>query len=373
MLFMWEKQVSAKKDVYMGGLVSIITPCYNSGKFVHRLMDSILTQTYLSLEMFVIDDGSTDNTAAILKSYISKFESRGSHLTYVYQENEGQSVAVNNGLKLFKGDYLVWPDSDDFYAADDAIEQMVSILEKSDESVGMVRTHARLLGENTFQIVGHHCVNSSSKGKTDLFKDCLFGRNGYWFGPGDYMVKTDVLLKVLPDRTIYTSKAAGQNWQLMLPVLYNHQCITIERALYAILVRRDSHSRGWYQSYDEQCAKFASYESTLLHTIENLIFMPRKEKDELLGAVKTKYLKIHFSLSQTFHKKSDLREIYLQLEDIGSCSVLCRFVLVLSYFPGGLYLWTIAVRAKKLVLRIRRSLLENSERLRCLALWHRNL
>ena len=53
------------------GLVSILTPCYNTGSIVHRLLDSILAQDYPSIEMFAINDGSTDNTEVVIKSYIS--------------------------------------------------------------------------------------------------------------------------------------------------------------------------------------------------------------------------------------------------------------------------------------------------------------
>jgi glycosyltransferase involved in cell wall biosynthesis len=49
-------------------LVSIVTPCYNTGKYVHRLLESVLNQTYPNIEMFVIDDGSSDNSAEIVKS-----------------------------------------------------------------------------------------------------------------------------------------------------------------------------------------------------------------------------------------------------------------------------------------------------------------
>ena len=57
-----------KKD-----LVSLITPMYNTDKYIHRLLDSVLSQNYPSIEMIVIDDGSTDNSSIIVKSYIHLF------------------------------------------------------------------------------------------------------------------------------------------------------------------------------------------------------------------------------------------------------------------------------------------------------------
>ena len=55
-------------------LVSNVTPCYNSAKYLYRLLDSVLMQDYPDIEMFAIDDGSTDNTKEIIESYIPRFQ-----------------------------------------------------------------------------------------------------------------------------------------------------------------------------------------------------------------------------------------------------------------------------------------------------------
>ena len=107
------------------GLVSLLTPCYNAGHLIGRLLDSVLSQTYPRVEMVVIDDGSTDCSAEIINSYVQKFSARGYSLQYYYQPNSGQSVAIRNGLRIITGEYLAWPDSDDFYATSDAIAKMV--------------------------------------------------------------------------------------------------------------------------------------------------------------------------------------------------------------------------------------------------------
>ncbi|MCS2593778.1 glycosyltransferase family 2 protein [Bacteroides thetaiotaomicron] len=66
----------------------------------------MLEQDYPCLEMYVIDDGSVDNTKEVIKNYITKFDKRGYTLTYIFQENEGQSVAVNRALKSIKVNIL---------------------------------------------------------------------------------------------------------------------------------------------------------------------------------------------------------------------------------------------------------------------------
>src|SRR6266436_3475630 len=87
------------------GLVSVIIPCYNQAHFLHEAIDSVLAQTYSNREILVVDDGSSDATAAVARSY--------PHVRYVYQENAGPSAARNTGLKQTRGEYLVFLDADD--------------------------------------------------------------------------------------------------------------------------------------------------------------------------------------------------------------------------------------------------------------------
>jgi glycosyltransferase involved in cell wall biosynthesis len=272
----------------MEKLVSILTPCYNGEKHIWRLLDSILKQTYPRIEMFVVDDGSTDNSADVIKSYIPRFEAKGYLLTYVYQDNSGQSVAINNGLKMIKGDYLVWPDCDDFYAEKNAIQELVNVLDNSNETVSMVRCQSNILDADTLKTTGQFCVNNHVGEKTDLFEDCLFSQNAYWYVPGDYMAKTKKIDELIPDREIYTEKKAGQNWQLMLPLLHKHQCITIEKFLYNVWGREDSHSRSNQYSALE---RYEFYENTLLDTIDRITTLTVEQKEKYKRLIKKAYRK----------------------------------------------------------------------------------
>ena len=62
---------------FTAGLVSIITPCYNTGNYVHRLLNSVLNQTYTQIEIIVLDDGSTDNTHEVCQGFADKFRDKG--------------------------------------------------------------------------------------------------------------------------------------------------------------------------------------------------------------------------------------------------------------------------------------------------------
>ena len=80
-------------------LVSIITPCYNGGRYIAETIESVLGQTYSKWEMIIVDDGSTDNSVEIIKRYVSK----DLRIQLVQQANGGSAVARNNGIRRCNG------------------------------------------------------------------------------------------------------------------------------------------------------------------------------------------------------------------------------------------------------------------------------
>lgn len=91
----------------MSPKVSILIPCYNSERFVAETLDSCLAQTYRNIEIIVVDDGSTDNSFAIAKSFES-------NIIKVYrQDNSGACAARNYAFRKSSGEYIVYLDADD--------------------------------------------------------------------------------------------------------------------------------------------------------------------------------------------------------------------------------------------------------------------
>ncbi|NRT13275.1 glycosyltransferase family A protein [Flavobacterium sp. 14A] len=294
----------------MNKLVSIITPCYNGATFIHRLLDSVLNQTYSNIEMFIIDDGSTDDSARIIQRYISKFESKGYTLKYIYQENSGQSVAVNRGLKLFNGEYLTWPDSDDFYASTNAIKEMAEALQESCEEVSVVRCSANLLDEYTLGTVGFLGANVRDNEKVSLFDDAVFENRNFWFQPISYMVKSKFIFELITNRDIYTQKDAGQNWQILLPLFYNKQCLILKATLCNVLVRANSHSKGSYNTFEKISIRNYAHEQTLLNTLQRIEFLSIPIKVDYLKRVEQKYYRVKFELAKRFQKRLLVIDIY---------------------------------------------------------------
>jgi glycosyltransferase involved in cell wall biosynthesis len=92
--------------------VSIITPAYNAECYIAEAIESVLAQTYIDWELLVVDDGSADETAKIVKSFSD------TRITLIQQENHGVSSARNKGLELAKGQYITFLDADDVLPLD---------------------------------------------------------------------------------------------------------------------------------------------------------------------------------------------------------------------------------------------------------------
>lgn len=107
--------------------LSIIIPMYNAEKYIEECLDSILNSNLLKkrYELVIVNDGSKDKSPEIAKDYSSKF----SNVTYLTQENQGQSTARNYGIKTCKGEYVWCVDADDKVIS----EQLPKIIEALDE------------------------------------------------------------------------------------------------------------------------------------------------------------------------------------------------------------------------------------------------
>jgi glycosyltransferase involved in cell wall biosynthesis len=89
--------------------VSVIMPVYNGERYIGEAIESLLNQSFADWELIVVDDGSTDETANIVKRMTD------SRIRYVYQENHGQASALNHGLSIAQGNCITTLDADDWF------------------------------------------------------------------------------------------------------------------------------------------------------------------------------------------------------------------------------------------------------------------
>lgn len=107
-------------------VVSIIVPVYNTEKFLHRCIDSVLAQTFTDWELLLIDDGSKDSSGAICETYVAK----DARIRVIHKENTGVSDTRNLGLDVARGKYLFFLDADDFWLQTDSMSMFVQKAEE---------------------------------------------------------------------------------------------------------------------------------------------------------------------------------------------------------------------------------------------------
>lgn len=95
----------------MEKLISIITPVYNSERWLDKCINSVQSQTYKNFELILVNDGSTDNSGEICNKYADKDD----RIKVIHTINQGVSSARNQGLELARGDYICFLDSDDAF------------------------------------------------------------------------------------------------------------------------------------------------------------------------------------------------------------------------------------------------------------------
>ena len=243
----------------MNKKVSVITPCYNVEKYIKKFLQSILDQDYLPLELIIVNDGSNDNTESIILDFMPKLESYGIEVKYIFQENAGLAAAINTGLKSVTGEYLIWPDPDDFLLKD-SIRKRVDYLEAHPE-YGMVRSNGYQFDENYVQLK----PVTTMKNEYTIEDFCKF--KVAWC-PGCYMIRMSDFDAVNKDREIFIIRE-GQNIQMLLPVASHKKCGYIDEYLYGYLIRGSSLSHS-KKSYDKQIEQLNNLETCVKETLSRL-------------------------------------------------------------------------------------------------------
>ena len=221
----------------MKDLVSIITPCYNGEKYLKKFLDTLSNQTYENIEYIFVDDGSTDNSGKIFKDWKKQNKDRFKKIMYIYQENAGQAAAINTALEHVSGKYLMWCDCDDFLYENN-VELKVKTF-KENPNLELVFCSCKNVDIESGKDISTFVRKRPNK---YLFEDNILERNVH-FCPALYMVKFSALKKCYPNLKIYDSRG-GQNWQLLLPLLFRGNCKFVNKIVVDYSVRLDSHSHN---------------------------------------------------------------------------------------------------------------------------------
>lgn len=155
--------------------VSVIVPCYNQARYVAECLDSVLDQTFKDYEIIIVNDGSTDNSEAVIRSYVKKYK----NIKLINQPNQGVVAARNNAIAKAGGKYIYPLDADDTIAPQ-CLEHLHNVICATEYRV--VASEAWTFGKrsgfyrqprfNKYEMYGKHakCVISAMFYKEDFIK-----------------------------------------------------------------------------------------------------------------------------------------------------------------------------------------------------------
>ena len=313
-------------------LVSIITPCYNGEKFLDRYFNAILSQTYDNLELIFVNDGSSDRTEEIVFSYRDELKNKGVEFIYIYQENAGLAASINKALKFFKGDYLTWPDCDDWMPRD-MIEKQVEYLSQNPNKC-LVLNKCQYVSEDDYvSVIKERTRNNKSK--YHIFEDLISHRDIYW-AAGAVMINAKHFLAENPQRDIFEG-LCGQNYQMMLPIAYKYECGFLDYPVYNILSRGDSHSRN-LKTPQEAYEYNRRNEETLLQTLYR-IQMTEEEKERYIRLAKYECAKKRFYLAIEFCDRNNVKKFYKEMKLNGKITLkmYVQYVIFKNSFLSKIY------------------------------------
>lgn len=297
------------------GKVSIVTPCFNGGRFLDHYFDSISSQTYNNIELIFINDGSTDNSEEICLSWIPRIEKRGYTFVYISQNScKGAPSAINRGLQYVTGEYLIWPDCDDTLMPT-SVEKRVEFLNLHAD-YAMVRSDYVEVNEKSPEIIINHIYDWDELKNEDVFENLIFDKT--YVSPGTFMVRSSVFFDRVPRGEIYVNKGrGGQNWPILLACSYKNKCGYIDEPLYKYFIRSDSVShRVEGDEYSSHKNRTYIRQDILTHVISDLDLLTEKEKSDYQKRIDILYSLKRFRIALFFNKSTDVKAEMQALKDM---------------------------------------------------------
>ena len=168
----------------MGPLVSIIIPVFNGERFLREAVESVLAQKYSPVEIIIVDDGSTDGTATVARSFPET-------VRYLHQTNHGPAAARNRGIEQAQGDLIAFADADDLWPSHKLELQLPYLIRDSKidivlgriQQVLLSETQAKEIGDPAFSVnLGSAVIRRSCFERVGLFDETMrYSEDVDWF------------------------------------------------------------------------------------------------------------------------------------------------------------------------------------------------
>lgn len=218
--------------------VSVIIPTYNRKAYVQEAIDSVLVQTYTDYEIIVIDDGSTDGTGAALQARY------GDKIHYVWQQNQGESVARNKGLEMARGEFIAFLDSDDLWLPEKLNKQVAYLT--AHPKVDLLFGRAQLIDQH-----GQPMGKSIGRAAKSFDKKILYFWNPIG-GPSTTLIRQTALDKA---GNFDANIKFGEDWDLWFRVAAENNVVPLDEVLTCIRRHRDGQAH--YPSADKNAERLA--------------------------------------------------------------------------------------------------------------------
>jgi glycosyltransferase involved in cell wall biosynthesis len=201
--------------------VSIIMPVYNGNKFVSAAINSILKQTYTSFEFIIIDDGSTDETAKTVQTFMDN------RILFIQNKvNKGLVFSLNKAIELAKGKYIARMDADDV-ALLTRIEKQVNFLEKNPK--------VALVGTNIQFLINNKLANKMRLPSTNKAAHCRLLFNTTFVHPS-VMLRSEILKVYQYDAQAFPA----EDYDLWVRIAQNHQIANLNQTLLHCRLHNDN-------------------------------------------------------------------------------------------------------------------------------------
>jgi len=221
--------------------VSTIVPTYNYAHFLRDCVNSIIQQTYKDFEIVVIDDGSTDETRAIVESLIES--NPGVQIRYIYQNNQGPAAARNHGIREAQGEYIAFCDADDVWAPE-KLDKQLDLFEQDPELAMIFSDMSQQVEDGCYEESYFHKRGINPEKFTNVYSK-LIERN-------NFIIPTTVVLrrKILDDVGIFDERyRVGEDYELWLRIAKKYKIGYIDKPL----VIRFSHEGSISRTKDVYC------------------------------------------------------------------------------------------------------------------------
>lgn len=249
--------------------ISVIIPIYNSEKFLHSCVESVITQTYENLEIILINDGSSDNSAAICE----EFSQKDKRIKVIHQSNKGVSAARNRGIQECTGQYISFIDSDDTLDVD-MYEVLINEMKLQDLDI-VHCGYKRIEGGKTIEIFGSKKRFFHNKYEA---LECLVGGTLFSGGLWNKLYRKSIIEPLFFEEKLKVNEDIYFNFQAFLRA--NHT-LYIDVAKYNYYVRNTSacFTTAYEKKMQDVC--LVSY-----------LMLQQLEKTELEGVARIRHLQM---------------------------------------------------------------------------------